>query len=315
MKRLPKKVLALFLALAIVLSLKVPASTVEAAAHQNKVYITDQYYSLYDEGTYAWKTSKIGYCSLNTHGHFYVYMVNQNDVITNLKVNKKKALDVSIEGKDTEKRWDSKTNTYRTYPYWKIRYRAKKAGKFTISFKINGKGKKYKYNVVVNAYDRPYKQITFGNQVVYNQKVVYKKGVATTKTIQNTKVSADSGRLKVVASPGYKITGIFVVTNGVNGKPVVKKVKNGSNINLSQYYEEDEHYENGKVYNHSIQKNTAIYISYKNKYDKSSTTYSIFKKHGAKELKCVTKHADGSRKTTRFSIPSSSGGTLTLWKY
>ncbi|MCR5542707.1 MAG: hypothetical protein K6F55_01035 [Eubacterium sp.] len=313
MKKLSKKVFSLLLALAIAFSLNVPASKVEAATHKDKVYITNSYQSLYDEDSDSWKNDKIGYCGLDDHNKFYVYMVKETDTITNIKVNKKKALDVSIESKSTTGKWDDKTNTYKSIPYWEIRYRAKKAGKFVISFKVNGK--KYKYTVIAQAYKNPYKLVTYGKQVVYKQNVTYKKGVATTKTITNTKVSADSGNLKVVASPGYKITGIIVVTTGTNGKPVIKKVKNGKNINLSQYYTENEHYSEGVVYNHSLQKNTSIYISYKNIYDKSSVTYSIFKKHGAKELKCVQKFADGSRKKTSYFVPRYSGGDLTLWKY
>ncbi len=226
------------------------------------------------------------------------------DKISNLKVNKKSGLEVSV------------VQTYSTsdYGYTTIGVYATKAGTYKVTFNVVGAdGKsKGKQTVTVQAVNNNavYKKVTFGSQTVFENTTTVKSGKKTTKTKNNTKVSGKAGKLKITPNSQYKITGIIVRTVGSNGKYSYKKIKSGKTITLSKGYGHTN--KNATGYNSSaVKKYTDVYVSYKDKFFGNTLTYSITSKRGKKEIKYVHKNGVTGEKTVYYDA----GNSFSLWQY
>lgn len=227
------------------------------------------------------------------------------DKISNLKVNKKKGLEVSV------------VQTYSNgsdYGYTTIGVYATKAGTYKVSFNVVGAdGKsKGKQTVTVQAVNNnaTYKKVTFGSQTVFENTSTVKSGKKTTKTKNNTKVSGTAGKIKITPNSQYKITGIIVRTVGSNGKYSYKKIKNGKTITLSKGYSHINKRADG--YNSSsYKKYTEVYVSYKDKFFGNTITYSITSKRGKKEVKYVHKNGVTGEKSVSYDA----GSSFSLWQY
>ncbi len=229
------------------------------------------------------------------------------DKISNLKVNKKKGLEVSV------------VQTYSTsdYGYTTIGVYATKAGTYKVSFNVVGKdGKsKGKQTVTVQAVNNNavYKKVNFGSQTVFENTTTVKGGKKTTKTKGNTKVSGTAGKLKITPNSQYKITGIMVRTVGSNGKYSYKKIKNGKTITLSKGYSNTN--KNATGYNSSaVKKYTDVYVSYKDKFFGNTITYSITSKRGKKEVKYVHKNGVTGKKQVIYGRGEGES-YFSLWQY
>ena len=310
MKKSLKKVLALMLALAVILAtFKVaPASNVEAKSTKYKagsVYISPDYLSGYSNET-IWKSMPKTRARVYNTDEMYVYY---NDMVA--------ITDVKVKGKGLVAFPTGSVSTTNGIKYSQIEFEARKAGTYTVSFKIqraNGsKTKSYSFKVFASASTSAFKSIKFAGKTVSSSKGSVKKGVRITKTSSNYKISKASGKLQVTGNSGYKITGLVVVTNnGKNYAATAKSYKNGAYINTSKNYAYTYKGEGEKI--HSEKKHTAVYISYKDTKLGTYVKYSVTKKHGTQEIKCVSKSANG-QVTTSYSLPSASGGNINLWRF
>ena len=311
MKKSLKKAFALLLALVVIFATfkTAPASSAEAKGSTkysaSKVYISPSYLSGYDKET-IWKS--VPKKRVQVYGASYVY-VYYGDLA--------KITDVSVKGKGLVAYPSDYVGSSNGRKYGEIEFEAKKAGTYTVSFKIqkaNGsKTKKYSFKVYASATTNPFKSVSYAGKTVSSSKGSMKKGVRTVKRVSNYKISKSSGRFKVNANSGYKITGLVVVTsNGKNGAAVAKSYKNGANIKTSTKRSYSS-YSNGSS-SRSSQKYTAVYISYKDTKMGTYVKYSVTKKHGTQEIKCVSKDING-KVTTTYSLPSTGGGSIGLWRY
>ena len=203
----------------------------------------------------------------------------------------------------------------------RIAYCPQKMGKLTISFKVkkaDGKyrsKKAYKYNVLSSLNGDVYSKVTFGGNVIYNQKATYsKKKVATIKTNSSYKINGTGGKLKVTASPGYKITGLVVVTTGPNGVYKAKNVKNGGYASPSTCVSSSSYYDSGNIHYAPNKKYTRILISYKDTKTGTYRKYKVIKKNGVYMVKTEYRYSDGD-KGSYTSLASEVGGAFSLWSY
>ena len=305
-----KKVLALLLAAVIAISVfnASPAANVEAKSTKYKagaVYVTP--YSLNrNDPNEIWKSvNKI---------RATVYNVNSMCVY---KSDLAAIVDVKVKGKGLAAAASSYVDRTGDCRIGYVDFEAKKAGTYTVSFKIRTTSgaitKKYSFKVFATISGETYKSVKFGGQTIFSSSAKLKKGVRTIKNSNNYKISKKSGRLYVKPNSGYKITGLVVVTsNGKNGAPVAKSYKNGANIQTSSKYSYK--YSSAGSSSRSVEKYTAIYISYKDTKMGTYVKYSVTKKHGTQEIKRVSKYADGSVYTS-YIYPSTGGGNFTLWNF
>ena len=310
MKKSLKKVLAFMLALAVILAtFKVaPASNVEAKSTKYKagsVYIVPEEISGYDS-TAIWKSVPKKRVVVYNTSHMYVYYANLAEIT-----------DVNVKGKGLvayPRKGYSITNGIR---YGYIDFEARKAGTYTVSFKIKradgGLSKKYSFKVFATTTSSTYKSVKYAGKTVRSAKGSMKKGVRTIKTTTNYKISKASGKLQITGNTGYKITGVVVVTNnGKNYAPTAKAYKNGAYITTSKNYAYS--YKGDGSKEHSEKKTTGVYVSYKDTKMGTYVKYSVTKKHGTQEIKRVQKSANG-KVTTEYFLPRSNNGNITLWRF
>lgn len=239
------------------------------------------------------------------------------DKIANLKVNKKSGLKAAVTYEyDVTSKYEGGSYAYAT-----INLFAEKAGKYTVSFNVlNSAGQsRGKYSITVQAVnsDDLIKKATFGKQTVASSSASIKKGIKKTTSTTSSKVSGTAGKLKITPNSQYKITGLVVATVDKNGMYTYKKVKNGKSITLSKNYARAEH--TGSSNSRDAKKNTYIYISYKDKFNNDTHTYSVSKSRGIKEIKHVFKDGRNGKKSTEYLTvgqwPSDNGEYLLLWQY
>lgn len=234
----------------------------------------------------------------NSFNSFFVYFAERGDYVADVKTSKK---NLHAEVTDQTNSSDSGDATITLY--------STKAGNYTVSFSVRKSDGSvrgtYKMKVYCTKNSFIYNKIMLDKTTIY-QSQTKKSGNTTTQSVKsNYKISSGlkSAKLKVTPNKGYSITGITVVSVDKNGNYSYKTVKNGKKINLSQKYA----YESrraGSNKTRSAKKVTHIYISYKDKYLGSSVKYSITKTHGVKEIKKVTKRANGQTSTSYSTVPA-----------
>lgn len=195
-----------------------------------------------------------------------------------------------------------------------IQLTSSKAGTYTVSVDVNGQVTKLKVYVSKYAGDRRV-SVTLDKKILSETKRKASDNGYTDSNTSEYKVSSSlkSGKLKVKAESGVKITGLIVATVNKNGKMVYKKVKNGKKISLSQYLAQDDRSLNGS-YNRSSKKRTYVYVSYKDTKLGTSTTYTVTKKHGVQEVKRTIKYASNSKKYVDY-LSYGNGSTFSIWSY
>lgn len=170
-----------------------------------------------------------------------------------------------------------------------------KKGTYSVKIKVGSKTTTVKVYVTDNP--REVAQVKLGKSVL--QKVSRK---ASSKSITEAEQSnfyvsskVKSGKLKVSATKGYKITGMVVAYVNKDGKAVYKKVKNGKKITLSQAlaYRSTSTY---GYYSKDSKKRTEIFVSYKDSYTGYSVTYAPVKKGGLNKIKRTIKYTGDSTK-------------------
>lgn len=201
------------------------------------------------------------------------------------------------------------------YAYSKatIQLSATKAGTYKVNISANGQTKTLKVNVTT--YGGGFKSATLDKKTLTKRTRSASDKKITTSYTADYKVSstAKSGKFKVSADKGVKITGLVVASVNKDGKAVYKKVKNGKKISLSQAYAVDRKNTSG-YYNRSTRKDTYVFVSYKDTYLGTSVTYSVTSKHGYKQIKQVYKKADGKKYVSYLDYGSSSGD-YNIWAY
>ena len=200
------------------------------------------------------------------------------------------------------------------YSEARIQLTSTKAGNYTVSINANGQTRKLK--VYVTAYG--------GNRIVsatldkttldkYTRKASDKGSTTTYTADYKVKSSLKSGKLKIKADKGIKITGLIVATVNKDGKAVYKKVKNGGKISLSQTLAYKSTSTNG-YYSRSSKKHTYVYVSYKDKNLGTYATYAVTSKHGVKQIKRTIKYASDSKKYVDY-LNFGSGYSMDIWSY
>ena len=174
MKKSLKKAFALLLALAVIFATfkTAPASSAEAKGSTkysaSKVYISPSYLSGYDKET-IWKS--VPKKRVQVYGASYVY-VYSGDLA--------KITDVSVKGKGLVAYPSDYVGSSNGRKYGEIEFEAKKAGTYTVSFKIqkaNGsKTKKYSFKVYASATTNPFKSVSYAGKTVSSSKGSMKKG-------------------------------------------------------------------------------------------------------------------------------------------
>lgn len=170
-----------------------------------------------------------------------------------------------------------------------------KKGNYSVKIKVGSKTTTVKVYVTDNT--TPVSQMKLGKSVL--QKVSRK---ASSKSIKDAYQSnfyvsskVKSGKLKLSATKGYKITGMVVAYVNKDGKAVYKKVKNGKKITLSQALAYRSTSTNG-YYSKDSKKRTEIFVSYKDSYTGYSVTYAPVKKGGLNKIKRTIKKTGDSTK-------------------
>lgn len=201
-----------------------------------------------------------------------------------------------------EKNWAAGQTNYQKvdatdYEYSKadIQLDSTKKGTYSVKIKVGSKTTTVKVYVTDNT--APISQMKLGKSVL---KKVSRK--ASSKSITNAYQSnfyvsskVKSGKLKLSATKGYKITGMVVAYVNKDGKAVYKKVKNGKKITLSQALAYRNTYTDG-YYSKSSKKRTEIFVSYKDSYTGYSVTYAPVKKGGLNKIKRTIKKTGDSTK-------------------
>lgn len=202
------------------------------------------------------------------------------------------------------------------YEYSKARIQltSTKAGNYTVSISANGQTKKLKVYVTTYGGNRVV-SVSLGKSTLSKstRKASDKSSTDTYTSDYRVKSSLKSGKLKVKADKGIKITGMIVATVNKDGKAVYKKIKNGGKISLSQTLAYKSTSTNG-YYNRSSRKHTYVYVSYKDKNLGTYTTYAVTSKHGVKQIKRTIKYASDSKKYVDY-LNFGSGFDIDIWSY
>lgn len=195
-----------------------------------------------------------------------------------------------------------------------IQLTSTKAGNYTVSISANGQTRKLKVYVTAYGGDRMV-SATLGKTALdkYTRKASDKGSTTTYTADYKVKSSLKSGKLKIKADKGIKITGLIVATINKDGKAVYKKVKNGGKISLSQTFDYKTTSANG-YYSHSSKKHTYVYVSYKDKNLGTYATYAVTSKHGVKQIKRTIKYASDSKKYVDY-LNFGSGYSMDIWSY
>ena len=309
MKNSLKKVFALLLAAAFIVSVMnvSPAANVEAKSTKYKAgtaYVSPYFLDISNPNE-IWKSVPKTRATVYSVDRMYVYKSDMAGIE-----------DIRVKGKGIAATTNGYVYRNGETRYATIQFEARKAGTYTVSFKIkttSGAFVKKSFKVFASNGYAEFKSVKFGGQTIYSENAKLKKKVRVIKETLNSKISKKSGRFYVKANKGYKVTGIVVVTsNGKNGAPVAKSYKNGANIQTSSKYSSKSY--SGGSSSRASQKTTYVYISYKDTKMGSYTKYSVTKKHGTQEVKRVTKYADGSVYTSYYT-PGSGSPDFRLWNY
>ncbi len=219
-----------------------------------------------------------------------------------------------------EKNWAAGQNNYQKvdatdYEYSEadIQLDSTKKGTYSVKIKVGSKTTTVKVYVTDNP--RAVAQVKLGKSVL---KKVSRK--ASSKSItdvyqSNFYVSSKvkSGKLKVSATKGYKITGMVVAYVNKDGKAVYKKVKNGKKITLSQALA-DRYTSTDGYYSKASKKRTQIFVSYKDSYTGYSVTYAPVKKGGLRKIKRTIKKTGDSTKYVDY-LTYGSGDSTDIYAY
>lgn len=202
------------------------------------------------------------------------------------------------------------------YEYSKasIQLSSTKSGTYTVSISVNGRVTKLKVYVTTYGGNKAV-SVKLGKKDLskYTRKASDKGSTITDLDDYKLSSSQKSDKLKVKADKGIKVTGLVVVSVDKDGKAVYKKVKNGGKISLSKALAEKNTKPNGYISRDS-KKHTYVYVSYKDSYLGTYTTYSITKKHGVKQVKRTIKRASNSKKYVDY-LGFGKGECLDLWSY
>ena len=214
-----------------------------------------------------------------------------------------------------EKNWAAGQTNYQKvdatdYEYSEavIQLDSTKKGNYSVKIKVGSKTTTVKVYVTDNP--RAVAQVKLGKSVL---KKVSRK--ASSKSITEAEQSnfyvsskVKSGKLKVSATKGYKITGMVVAYVNKDGKAIYKKVKNGKKITLSQAlaYRSTSTY---GYYSKVSKKRTEIFVSYKDSYTGYSVTYAPVKKGGLNKIKRTIKKTGDSTKYVDYLTYGSSDST------
>ncbi len=284
---------------------------VQAAASKRAegvVYVNPTY-----NGGRVWKSINKMRMTDGSDSYFYVYFGREGDYISDLKVNKKGL----IAGVSYQYSGNWSENDYNCYGI--IDLIAQKKGNYKVTFKVRkadgSVAGTYTMKVYCTDNGSVYKTIKLGSSTVYSTKTTKKGTTYTTKTESNFKVAngLTSAKLSITPNAGYKVTGVIVAYRDANGKLKTQKLKNNKTIKLSQQYDY-RYYNADSTYEKSNRMYTEVFVSYKDKYLGTSTTYSVVKKSGVPMLKCVVKNIDGTKRTS-FTRIENAGGDIRFWRY
>lgn len=312
MKHITKKLLAILLAAAIVISMGItttPEVNAASTKYKKGVYISTSY--LYNSS--KWVNTKITRSTIYTKGGFYVYLPERGDTIANLKATKNKAI---VRVSHTGSTYVQTGSTYTYVPYVYISYITNKPGTINITFKIKKADGKYrskkvhKFTVISSPDNYSFKNISFGGHTIFDAKTVMKNKIKTTKTISDYRTGLSSGRFYVTPNDGYKITGLVVCTTDKDGSYKARSYANGATIPTSQNPSYGSF--NGGSESGTTRKYTYVYISYKDTKLHTAYKYSVVNVHGTQEIKCVHRDSDG-KVYTSYYLPGSSGSSFTLY--
>lgn len=304
MKHITKKLLAILLAAAIVISMGItttPEVNAASTKYKKGVYISPSY--LYNSS--KWVSTKVVRNTVYTSGGFYVYLPERGDTIANLKATKNKAI-VRIDHTGSTSIQTGTTYTYVPYVY--VSYRTNKPGTINITFKIKKADGKYrskkvhKFTVISTLNGSAIKNINFAGHTIYDTKTVIKNKIKTTKTVSDYRTGLSSGRFYVTPNEGYKITGLVVATTEKDGSLKARSYANGATIPTSQNPEFGSF--SGGSESGTTRKYTYIYISYKDTKLHTASKYSVVNVHGTQEIKCVSRDSDG-KVYTNYYLPGS----------
>lgn len=205
-----------------------------------------------------------------------------------------------------------------------VKLTSTKAGSYTVSISANGQTQKLKVYVTTYGGDRIVSATLDKTSLTKSTRKASDKNI-TTKYVDGydkygnpdraykVKSSLKSGKLKIKADKGIKITGLIVATVDKNGKAVYKKVKNGGKISLSQTLAYKSTSTSG-YYSRDSKKHTYVYVSYKDKNQGTSTTYAVTNKHGKKEIKRTIKYASNSKKYVDY-LTYGYNADMDIWSY
>lgn len=202
------------------------------------------------------------------------------------------------------------------YEYSKARIQltSTKAGNYTVSISANGQTRKLKVCVTTYGGNRVV-SATLGKAALTKSTRKASDKASTETYVSDYRVSSSlkSGKLKIKADKGIKITSLIVATVNKDGKAVYKKVKNGGKISLSQALASKSTSING-YYSRSSRKHTYVYVSYKDKNLGTYTTYAVTNKHGVKQIKRTIKYASNSKKYVDY-LSYGNGYSMDIWSY
>lgn len=202
------------------------------------------------------------------------------------------------------------------YEYSKatIQLTSTKAGTYTVNVNVNGKATKLKVYVTTYGGDKAV-SVALGKTALskYSRKASDNGSTISDTSDYRVKSTTTSGKLKIKADKGIKITGLVVASVDKNGKAVYKKVKNGKKISLSKELEYKYIRPSG-YYSKDARKYTYVYVSYKDSYLGTYTTYSLTTKHGVKQIKRTIKYASDSKKYVDY-LDYGEGCTFDIWTY
>lgn len=216
-------------------------------------------------------------------------------------------------GADGQKNYQKVNATDYEYSEAVIQLDSTKKGNYSVKIKVGSKTTTVKVYVTDNT--TPVSQVKLGKSVL---KKVSRK--ASSKSITEAKQSnfyvsskVKSGKLKVSATKGYKITGMVVAYVNKDGKAIYKKVKNGKKITLSQAlaYRSTSTY---GYYSKDSKKRTQIFVSYKDSYTGYSVTYAPVKKGGLNKIKRTIKKTGDSTKYVDY-LTYGDGDSTNIYVY
>lgn len=195
-----------------------------------------------------------------------------------------------------------------------IQLTSTKAGTYTVNVNVNGQATKLKVYVTTYGGDKAV-SVALGKTSLSktSRKASDNGSTVSTASDYRVKSTTTSGKLKIKADKGIKITGLVVASVDKNGKAVYKKVKNGKKITLSKALEYKDTRPYG-YYSKDARKRTYVYVSYKDSYLGTYTTYSVTTKHGVKQIKRTIKYASDSKKYVDY-LDYGAGCTFDIWTY